>query len=274
VGRTFLSAERQRQTGMSAPRTYHAHMTPTELFEEARLAESIAAQEGVVRTHPDDPADRLLLCEFLAFAGDRDGVRRQLDVLAGHLQLAEYIAGWRQLLAADDARHAGARPAFLIDPPENVLLRLGAEPDDAIDRLDTSDESAAWLTGFVDGREFDGWRDADDALAPVVEAFVGDQYVWLPLEQVRKLRLDPTEVLRDNLYRPARVWLLDGSELEVIIPVLYVGTAEHPEEGIKTGAGIDWVERNGLVRGLGSRTFLFGDEELTLDEFRQVEVRG
>jgi type VI secretion system protein ImpE len=256
-------------------------MTPIELFEEARLAEAIAAQEAVVRERPGDAAERLLLCELLAFASDRAAVGRHLNVLAQVPGLADYVAGWRQILTADDARHAGASPQFLFDPPDHIPPRIDAvaalaagRVDEAMELLDAADETTAWLEGFIDGREFEGWRDADDLLAPVLEAFVGDQYVWIPLEQIRKLRVDPPEVLRDRIYHPARLWLTNGEAREVIVPALYAGTADHPEDGIRIGAGIDWVERDGLMRGLGSRTFLFGDEELTLDEFRQVEVRG
>src|SRR5262245_55897824 len=181
-------------------------MTPIELFEEARLAEAIAAQEAVVRERPGDAAERLLLCELLAFAGGNAAHRRHLDVLAEVPGLADYVAGWRQILAADDARHAGTAPQFLLDPPDPILSRLDAvaalaagRADEAIEILDAADEAAAWLEGFVDGREFEGWRDADDLRAPVLEAFVGDRYVWAPLEQVRKLRLDPPKVLRDRI---------------------------------------------------------------------------
>jgi Protein of avirulence locus involved in temperature-dependent protein secretion len=93
------------------------------------------------------------------------------------------------------------------------------------------------------------------------------------MDQVRKLRIDDGDELRDLLYRPATVWLTDGSRWEAFIPGLYVDTASHSEDGIRTGAGVDWVERDGVMRGLGSRTFLFAEEELTLGEFRQVEVR-
>src|SRR5262245_10052366 len=256
-------------------------MTPIELFEEARLAEAIAAQEAVVRDRPDAAAERLLLCELLAFTGDREAIRQHLDALAQVPGLTDYVAGWGQILAADDARHAGAAPLFLLDPPDYILTRLRTvatlavgRTDVAVELLDTSDEAAAWLEGFVDGREFEGWRDADDLLAPVLEAFIGDQYAWVPLGQIRKLRVDPPEVVRDRIYRPARLWLVSGEVRDVLVPGLYVGTANHPEDGIRIGAGIDWAERDGPMRGLGSRTFLFGDEELTFDEFRQVEIRS
>jgi type VI secretion system protein ImpE len=256
-------------------------MTPIELFHEARLSEAIAGQRQIVERRPDDIAQRLLLCDLLAFAGDHSELRRQLEYLTkGPAEIREYVAEWHEILTADGARHAGNAPDFLIDPPEHVLRRLRAlgelnagHGDRALDLLDDADEKAPWIEGHVDGRPFEGWRDTDDVLGPVLELLGGGLWIWLAMDQVRKLRLEQTNELRDHIYRPATLWLCDGNVHELFIPVLYAGTAEHPEEGIRTGAGIDWIERNGLMRGLGSRTYLFGEEELTVDEFRQVEIR-
>ena len=257
-------------------------MTPVELFHEARLTEALEAQRAIVTAKPDDVAERLLLCDLLAFTGDRDAVRKQLDRLAdGPPDVREYVDEWRALLHADDARHASQPPDSLADRTLQFELRLRANGDSrwfdaerATDYLDDADELAPWVEGHVDGRPFEGWRDADDVLGPMLEVFRRDRFTWVGMEQVRKLRLDEGHELRDILYRPATLWLADGSVQEIFIPGLYAGTANHPEDGIRTGAGIDWVERDGIMRGLGSRTFLFGEEELTLYEFRQVEVRG
>jgi len=257
-------------------------MTPVELFHEARLTEALAAQRAVVAARPDDAGERLLLCELLAFIGDRSAVRRQLDAVpVVPADVGEYVAEWQNLLAADDARHHGERPTFLIDPPPHVRARLRAldclrsdRGDEALDLLDEGDDAALWVEGHIDGRPFGGWRDADDLLGPVLELFHADRYVWVAIDQVRKLRLDEGDELRDRLYRPATIWLTDESQWEVVLPGLYVDTATHPEDGIRIGAGVDWVDRDGVMRAFGSRTFLFGEEELTLGEFRQVEVRG
>lgn len=257
-------------------------MTPIELIHEARLTEALDAQRAVVAARPDDVAERFLLCELLAFAGERAAVRKELERLAnGPPDVREYVGEWLALLHADDARHAGQPPDDLAGRTAQFELRLRAnadsrwfDPERAMDHLDDADERAPWVEGHVDGRPFDGWRDADDLLGPMLEVFRGDRFAWVGMEQVRKLRIEEGYELRDVLYRPATLWLVDGSEHEVFIPGLYAGTAMHPEDGIRTGAGIDWVERDGIMRGLGSRTFLFGEEELTLNEFRQVEVRG
>jgi type VI secretion system protein ImpE len=255
-------------------------MSPTELFEEARLTEAIAAQTAIVDSRAGDPAERLLLCDLLAFAGDQPAIHQHLDrVTAPEVQ--NYLAEWRRLLAAEDLRHAGGRPQTLREPPDHVHRRLKAfdhlrtQPAaDLTEWIDAADDAAPWVRGHADGRAFEGFRDADDLFGPVLEVFQGDRYIWLPVDQLRKLRLEPAEGLRDRLYWPASVWLADGSEHDVFLPTLYAGTSAHPEDGIRTGAGVDWVERNGLVRGFGSRTFLLGEDELELSEFRQIEVRG
>ena len=257
-------------------------MSPTELFQEARLDEAVAAQTATVEEQPGDFAERLLLCDLLGFTGDRETVRSHLRLLeaAAPTELRPYLAEWFALLAADDRRHRGEPPTFLIDPPGHVARRVDAldrmrsgDAGAALGLIDAADEVAAWVEGTVDGREFDGWRDADDVLGPNLELFQADRYVWLPVDHVRKLRLETPDGLRDRLYRPVTVWLVNGSEWELFLPSLYTGTAAHAEEGIRSGAGIDWVDLGGLMRGAGSRAYLFGDEELELDEFRQVEVR-
>ncbi len=249
-------------------------MSATDLFHEARLTEALTAQQNVVAASPDDVGERLLLCEFLAYAGRRDDARTQLAAIPRSApMIADYLDGWLQLLAADEARHAGTGPKFLLDPPEHIAARLAAlKRHDASD-IQEMDDRAAWLEGHVDGREFDGWRDTDDVLSVVLEVFVSSEFLWVPLEQIRKLRFGQVEVLRDSLYRPATLWLTDRQRIDVYVPSLYVDTATHPEDGLRIGAGVDWVERDGLMRGVGAKAFLFGEEELAIDEFRQVEVR-
>ena len=254
-------------------------MTPRDLFDDCRLAEAIAAQQVIVRTGTDDGTERLFLSELLAFAGRRDDARVVLSQIdQDDPNMADYVAGWKQILTADDARHAGTPANWIILPPLDINARASMLPrlnngTEDIDRLEELNEEAPWLVGHIDGREFDGWRDADDILAPVLEAFVGERYVWIPLGQIRKLRCDDERDLRDRLYRPVTVWMTDGGEWDLIIPALYTGTATHADEAIRMGADTDWSEVNGVLRGAGLRTFLFGEEELAIGEFTQVEIR-
>jgi len=258
-------------------------MTPLELFQEARLTEAILVQQQIVKARPDDVVERFLLCDFLAFARDMAGIQHHLKVLRDAPEdIREYLDQWEGILLAEEARHQGEYPDFLIDQPEHAHKRAQArdrlssgQVEFALDALDEADELAPWLEGHVDGREFEGWRDSDDLLGPILEVFYVDRYVWFSTEQIRKLRLEDANSLRDTLYRPATLWLIGGSESgwDVLVPTLYVGSSNHPDEGIRMGAGVDWIEVEGVMRGVGERTFLFGEEELGISEFKQVEVR-
>jgi type VI secretion system protein ImpE len=256
-------------------------MTPLELFHEARLTEAIEAQREVVALRPADLIERLLLCELLSFTADRDEVRRQFDRLQDvPADVQDYVAEWRALLLADDARHSGRRPEGIGGWTHQHHYRVGAQrglPDSGVERtfdwLDHADEIVHWVDGHVDGRPFERWRDADDLLGPMLEIFTGDHFGWVDTQFVRKMRLEESPRLRDIVYRPATLWLDQGTTMDVFIPGLYTGTGSHSEDAIRCGFGVDWIDGNGIMRGLGARTFLFDEEELDLNEFRQVELR-
>jgi type VI secretion system protein ImpE len=256
-------------------------MTPLELFQDCRLAEAIAAQQAVVEQSPDDIGMRLVLCDFLAHAGRVEEVSHHLDHLSQKdSELEPDLTEWRQLLQADLKRQLRATPEFLISPPKHVAARfdlqakLTGEDASPLDHLDELDGDFPCLVGYVDGREFEGWCDIDDFLKPVLEAFVEGRFVWIPLEQIRKLRFDDEEILRDRLYRPARVWLTDESEWDLYIPALYSDSQLHEDEVVQIGAATDYLDNSPLLRGIGLRQFLFGEEELSLGDFQQVEVRS
>ena len=68
---------------------------------------------------------------MLAFAGDLEKARRQIDAIQyGELELDAAVLTYRKLLDAEEARRRlfrdGVKPQFLKDPPEHVNLRLEA----------------------------------------------------------------------------------------------------------------------------------------------------
>jgi type VI secretion system protein ImpE len=130
------------------------------------------------------------------------------------------------------------------------------------------------VRGFIDGREFDGLRDADDRFGSVLEAFRGGEYLWVPWESLRKAVLAPAAVLLDQLYRPATLTLRDGAALEVHLPLVY--PASYRAEGeFALGVETDHVcPDNGPTRCVGGKLLLVGeDEEVMLSECRFIEVR-
>jgi type VI secretion system protein ImpE len=259
--------------------------TPLQLFADGRLAEALDAQRAAVRRSPGDAAARLFLCELLLFDGRPDQVREQLSAV-GELgdDLRDYAEGYRLLLDAEAKRQrllVDADPVFLGECPAHALRRLEAvrawragDEEAVSERLDEADEASPHLAGHVDGREFEGLRDGDDRFASLLEVLVGEDYAWLPFEDVRRVRLGTVESPRDQLFRPARLRLAERSEVDVYLPALYVGSAGHPSAAIRLGRETDWSAAAGHVCGVGLRVWTFGeDEELTPWEVSQIDLR-
>jgi type VI secretion system protein ImpE len=138
--------------------------------------------------------------------------------------------------------------------------------------LEKSAEARRPLRGRLDGEAFSLFRDSDDLLAPILEVFARDAYVWLPMEQVVKVTMAAPKYLRDLLWIPATIETAGGSGGEVFLPVLYVGSHGADDDRLRLGRMTDWRSAgDGLTRGLGQRTFLIDDQERGILEVRELE---
>jgi len=260
-------------------------MTAVELFQDGRLVEAIRLQEHLVAVESADAAARLLLAELHLFQGDLAAVKAQLDRLPSERPgMAEYLLHYRQLLSAEAKRRRlfiDLRPALLSELTSSLNSTLTAlasiqrhEDEAARDHLDDAVESAVWMAGHINGREFEGASDMDDLFSAVIELFLDDEYVWFPLEQVRRLQLHPRTSLRDHFWAPALLTSRKGDVWSVHLPVLYPGTDQHSEEEIRVGLSTDFESSEaGMSRGMGLHSLMIGEEELTLLDIEDWELR-
>jgi type VI secretion system protein ImpE len=258
-------------------------MTPHEAFAEGRLAEAVTLQEAAVADWPDDPAARLLLVELLAFAGRFDEARTHLAIIdSDDSDWPAYARSVRRLLRAARRRSFGSRrPAILPEPaPRHAKRRWLAiralrdgRPEDAVRYTDRADAVTPEVSGFIDGREFNALRDADDRFASVLEAVVGGDSAWFPWEAIRRVTLAPAESYLDRFLRPATVRLAGGPELAVHLPLVYPGSHE-AEGAFATGLETDYVcPDGGPTRCVGGKLLLADEDEVPLAECRMIEVR-
>lgn len=256
-------------------------MTPRSALADGRLVEAVTLQESVVRDTPDDDAARLFLFELLALAGRLAEARDQLRFLSSDEPTWPAARrGFLDLLKAEHRRsHLGRRPVFLTDPPAHAKRRWNATRavrdarPDAAEWVDRADASSPPLSGHIDGREFDGLRDTDDRFGSVLEAFIGPEYVWIPLEQLRRVVLLPAVGVLDAAFRPARVTLADRNALRVALPLLYPGSHRAGGE-FATGLDTDWPEDpSNVVRGVGARVLMIGEDDVVLGECRQLDIQ-
>jgi type VI secretion system protein ImpE len=261
-------------------------MNASDLFKAGKLKEAIDTQIQEVKSHPGDQAARLFLFELLAFTGDLDRARRQLDAIKyDNPEVDLALGSYRQLLEAEQLRRRlftdGLKPAFLADPPEHVNQRLEAinrlregRPTEALALLEKANADCSEFRLLLNGKTYDSLRDADDLFGTVLEVLAQGRYFWVPLEQLETLALNAPRFPRDLLWAPARMEM-SGSMGEVFLPTLYPNSHTHADEQVKLGRATDWKqEPGGPVLGVGLRMFLVGDETTSLLDWRELEVIG
>jgi type VI secretion system protein ImpE len=245
-------------------------MTASELFQAGNLQAAIDAQIQKVKAKPADQAARLFLFELLLFSGDLDRARKQLDVLSyDKPEATAAVDSYRNALASEQARRdvlAGkARPKSPKELPPHADLRMQAlaagNPADAAALIDQANAEAPVVRGTLNGRSVEGLRDADELFGTILEVFAGGNYLWIPLEQVESVAMNPPASPRDILLRPAQLVVREGPTADVLLPGLYSGSHAHPDEAIRLGRVTDWVGDEGSpARGQGGKLFTAGEQ--------------
>jgi type VI secretion system protein ImpE len=260
-------------------------MNAEELFRANRLAEAIDAQVQQVKANPADHARRLFLFELLAFSGDLDRARKQIDAIKyDQLELEAATAGYRRLLDAEQLRRRlfseGLKPEFFSPPPDHVRLRLDAlnrlrdkEPAEAARLIAEADAAVPPLRGKLNGKPFEGLRDCDDRFGHVIEVMAQGKYFWVPMEQLSSLAMKPPKFPRDLIWFPVRLDLHDGASGEAFLPALYPGTHEHRDDAVRLARAHDWQGGDGVpTLGFGPRLYLVGDDGIPVLEFRELTL--
>jgi type VI secretion system protein ImpE len=248
------------------------------LFRAGKLTAAIEAANAAVRNKPGDFTERLLLAELLIFAGNLQRADLILDAAAKtDPTAAVVVAEFRQLLRADIARRQclteGRVPEFLGEPTPVLRAALAAvvalragDADEAARQAAEMETTRPRVAGTMKQADaeipFDDFRDADDLYAGFFEVLTTTgKYFWIPTERVAYIELHPPRRPRDLAWRRAAMSVIDGPDGEVYLPALYASPQAAPNDEISLGRTTEWLgEEDGLVRGIGQRVFLIGDE--------------
>ncbi len=266
----------------------HNPMDAKQLYAAGQLADAVAAAGEEVKRHPTDSGKRAFLCELLCFAGEIERADRLLDVL-GHQEpkVAVEVATFRQILRAEQARQQfygeGRLPEFLEPPSQRLKYHLEASirlreenAAEAAKLLQQAEAERPAASGACNGRAFDDFRDIDDLAASFFEVLTSTgKYYWVPIERVELIEFHAPRRPRDLLWRSAHMIVRGGPDGEVFIPTLYAGTHAESDDRLRLGRMTDW--RGGVgapIRGIGQRTFLVGEESLSILELQELTVNA
>jgi len=262
-------------------------MNAKDHLERGELAEAIQSLNDEVKGKPADLHLRTFLFELHCYAGDLARAERQLDVIRTQGTGIDWTNGvrvYQGLLDAEKTRvrlfTEGGRPRFVLAPPADVHAHLealerlrGNKQEEARGIIEQADAAAPPVRGTAGETAFEGLRDGDDILAPILEVYAATGYYWIPWAHIQYLEVPKPRNFRDLLWSPAKLATFDGQVGEVFLPSLYPLSSSHPDHQVRLGRKTDWVEvGSGILRGVGRKLFLVGDEARSLQELDQLQL--
>jgi protein involved in temperature-dependent protein secretion len=106
----------------------------------------------------------------------------------------------------------------------------------------------------------------------VFEAFIKDQYVWIPFEQVQKIEFFKPKSLRDTFWIQAKIDTKQGLGGEMIVPALYANSFKSHDDEIRLGRTVDWQEvGEGIFIGEGVKFFSANNEGKAISQIETIE---
>ena len=97
--------------------------------------------------------------------------------------------------------------------------------------------------------------------------FNGADYIWVPLDQVKRLDVARPARLRDLMWAKAKIEVGDQPEGDVFLPALYVDSYSRSDDAVKLGRMTEWEALyDSVVTGFGQRMFLVDGEEVGLQD--------
>ena len=140
------------------------------------------------------------------------------------------------------------------------------------DYLAASPVSDKPLAGTLNGAPFESIEDADPRIGPRLEVFAAGSYLWLPIEHIASIKMQPPKRLRDLLWAPAIILTgpaFKGAELgEVLMPALSPFSWRRADDAVRLGRATEWVQD-------GDEAVTYGQKMLSVDgeDFPLLEVR-
>jgi type VI secretion system protein ImpE len=250
------------------------------------IADEVARMQAEIRQKPDACNLRVYYFQLLCVTGQWQRALGQLQVCAQLDAKAKPMAQtYREALRCELIREdvfAGTRiPQVIGEPPQWLSLLIEAlqkpvsgKPAEAGALRKAALEEAPATEGSINGESFEWICDADDRLGPVIEAIVNGQYYWIPISQLRGIKMDAPADLRDVVWSPAHIEFLNEGRAIALIPSRYVGSQDDDDE-IKLSRKTIWKEIDtDTFIGRGQRMWVTNASDHALLDVRDLQFAG
>lgn len=249
------------------------------------LAATTAQVQDSVRQKPADDKLRVHLFQLYAQAGQWQKALAQLQVAAklneAHKMLAHaYRLALRAELLREDIFRGTRTPNILGQPLQWISYLVDALQEDgkgqhlrAAELRALAMEAATPTSGRMDEKPFEWIADADSRIGPVLEAYVNGDYYWVPFEAIVEIKVDAPVDLRDLVWIPAHLKLVNEGLHPVLLPARYPLLGEDAEDGHLQSRLTSWAPlgEDGW-RGQGIKIFATDTDEASILDVRHIRL--
>ncbi|KXF77935.1 nitrogen fixation protein [Paramesorhizobium deserti] len=261
-------------------------MTPFQeiarLLAEDALREAVERAKGQVKADPTDKAARHLYIDLLILSADYEKADAQCALAAtvapdASMDFAHLRNQLRAMIARRAWFEAGETPTFPSGPTELdraalalIMANRASEHKLTKTALMVLEDARGERPMRWNGKLFPDFRDLDDRTPHALEVLtLGGAYLWIDFSRIAEVTMEPIAHPRDLAFRRARLSLLDGVSMPVLLPAIYQGSGDNPK--LLLGRETKWVkEASGITTGRGQRCFLAGEELVSLHDTTSI----
>jgi type VI secretion system protein ImpE len=220
-------------------------MLPNELLNQAKLDDALKALQDQIRADPANPKHRIFLFQLLCVMGKWDKALTQLNVASDldpkAIPMKQVCQQTLQCEVLRAEVYAGKRTPLVFGEPNEWVAWLlqslqyfanGTYPQ-ALALRDKAFEAAPAVSGKIDGVAFQWLADADSRMGPILEAIIDGKYFWVPLINIKKIKIEPPADLRDIIWLPVTFEWANGGSGVGLIPGRYPGSESHHDPSVK-----------------------------------------
>ena len=260
-------------------------MSAEDLLKSGDLDGALAALQDRVRKDPADARLRIFLFQLLCVMGDWKRAITQLKVSAEMDTTAVPMAQtYREAIICENYREkvfSGEKePLVFGEPQEWVALLIEAvkllaqgKATEAATLREEAFEMAPTKAGTLNGEPFEWVADADMRLGPLIEMIVNGRYFWVPFTAIHKITADDPEDLRDAVWFPVTLTLVNGGDVVALIPTRYPGSTDSDNAALKLSRSTEWSDAGAdTFVGLGQRLLATDTGDTAIMDLRELVI--
>lgn len=247
------------------------------------IEEKVSQAQNLVRQKPTDDKLRIHLFQLYVQEGKLQKALAQLQVAAqldaAHKMMAQaYRLAIRAELLREDVFRGNRSPNVLGQPLQWISYLIEALQEDGKGNLSAASdlrleafENAVVVAGRLDDQPFEWIADADSRLGPILEVFVNGDYYWLPFETISEIKIEPPSDLRDLVWLPAHVKLVNEGYHPMLLPARYPLIDDSVDDAHLQSKLTSWtsIEKD-LSRGKGVKVLATDSSEASILDVRSI----